>query len=176
VSNITRNCQRSAETAVQHQPNLCQRSGDYGMSNVNRSTTPECGSPGNRTLNLRIKSPLLCLIELATRQQQSTHTLWGQRWSKGDRPDSNRRHPGPQPGALTMLSYGRHGFSSLAALAIRFTSRAMIAPRPSPGPTGMARVRRHPRVTTDRRPSVPGCYLRLRSWERASHGPHPSSS
>ena len=24
------------------------------------------GSPGNRTLNLRIKSPLLCLVELAT--------------------------------------------------------------------------------------------------------------
>ena len=39
VSNITRNCQRSAETVVQHQPNLCQGSGDHGMSNVNRSTT-----------------------------------------------------------------------------------------------------------------------------------------
>ena len=28
-----------------------------------------CGSPGTRTLNLRIKSPLLCQIELATRAE-----------------------------------------------------------------------------------------------------------
>ena len=29
------------------------------------------GSPGNRTQNLRIKSPVLCLIELATRSECS---------------------------------------------------------------------------------------------------------
>ena len=39
------------------------------MSNVNRNTTFRGGPPGNRTLNLRIKSPLLCLIELATRRR-----------------------------------------------------------------------------------------------------------
>ena len=35
----------------------------YPVTRENRG-----GSPGNRTLNLRIKSPLLCLIELATRR------------------------------------------------------------------------------------------------------------
>ncbi len=89
------------------------------------------GSPGNRTLNLRIKSPLLCLVELATptgivvaHERSVRGGLFGvenARYarvattkattpdSKGDRPDLNRRHPGPQPGALTWLSYGRHG-------------------------------------------------------------------
>jgi hypothetical protein len=58
VSNITRSCQRSAETLVQHQPNLCPRSGDHGMSNVKPDHDKVSGSPGNRTLNLRIKSLL----------------------------------------------------------------------------------------------------------------------
>jgi hypothetical protein len=38
------------------------------MSSITRSTSKRGGPPGNRTLNLRIKSPLLCLIELATRR------------------------------------------------------------------------------------------------------------
>jgi hypothetical protein len=58
VSNIIRShCQTSPESGVKDQPKLCQASGDYGMSSVNRNTTRAGGSPGNRTRNLRIKSP-----------------------------------------------------------------------------------------------------------------------
>jgi hypothetical protein len=58
VSNITRNCQRSAEAGVHHQPNLRQRSGDHGMSNVNRTTTYGCAPGGIRTPDPWIGSPV----------------------------------------------------------------------------------------------------------------------
>ena len=51
MSTITRNRRSSAETPVQHQLNLCQGSGDYGMSSIKRSTTfasGACQAPADR--------------------------------------------------------------------------------------------------------------------------------
>ena len=60
------------------------------------------GEPGTRTLNLAVKSRLLCQIELAPLMLLLSPAgagsydwrIWGGRW------DSNPRRPGSQPGAL----------------------------------------------------------------------------
>jgi hypothetical protein len=59
----------------------------------------------------------LDLVEVPHRRRKPTREAIGSvaEVEEGDRPDSNRRHPGPQPGALTRLSYGRHGPPSVAA-------------------------------------------------------------
>src|SRR5919106_3245249 len=67
-------CQPSAGASVNDQPELWKHQGSRNVKHhpeqrqlaVGRvKWVVRSGSPGNRTLNLRIKSPLLCLIELA---------------------------------------------------------------------------------------------------------------
>jgi hypothetical protein len=45
------------------------------MTSITRNTTFGGGPPGTRTPNLRIKSPLLCQIELEARRSLSTRPL-----------------------------------------------------------------------------------------------------
>jgi hypothetical protein len=75
-------------------------------SRVGRNRTIAGGPPGTRTPNLRIKSPLLCQIELEARwtiQRRAQLRRWPAALTvrEGDRGDLNPQPPGPQPGALT---------------------------------------------------------------------------
>src|SRR5512132_4071453 len=97
-------CQASAGATVKDQPEPMSW---ISRNSVKDQVTPERpaspgtrhfgrGPPGIRTPNLRIKSPLLCQIELEARRSLATDPR-----ASGDRGDSNPQPPGPQPGALT---------------------------------------------------------------------------
>src|SRR5579864_5845784 len=58
---------KSAEVAVTHQPKVCDTSADGLSGRVSRTCTPHFGArAGSRTLNLGIKSPLLCQLSYAS--------------------------------------------------------------------------------------------------------------
>jgi NAD(P)-dependent dehydrogenase (short-subunit alcohol dehydrogenase family) len=58
-----RRCKTSGG-AVKDQVELCKASAGADPESISRSRTIDGGPPGTRTPNLRIKSPLLCQIEL----------------------------------------------------------------------------------------------------------------
>src|SRR5713101_9670308 len=58
---------KSAEVAVTHQPKVCDPSAEGLLGHVSRTCTKHVGArAGSRTLNLGIKSPLLCQLSYAS--------------------------------------------------------------------------------------------------------------
>src|SRR5713226_5747237 len=57
---------KSAEVAVTYQPKVCDPSAEGPLGPVSRTCTHFGARAGNRTLNLGIKSPLLCQLSYAS--------------------------------------------------------------------------------------------------------------
>src|SRR5437016_10158302 len=67
ISLMARECRVGTEVAVANQPKVCRTAAEGVLSPTSRTCTHTIGArAGSRTLNLGIKSPLLCQLSYAS--------------------------------------------------------------------------------------------------------------